>query len=203
MNKKDRNENNKLNNEEADKISSILSEMNATVGKYAINGNHDYYFKDWNLIVENSGFKILNDNYDLIYLRNDKYIMISGMSTNSYGKKSINEKLNDSSSYLKDKKDDEKPIYSILLMHEPDYIDDINLNDYNLVLAGHSHNGQVRIPIIGALKFTLPMGSRKYYDTYYKVKNTDLYVSNGIGTSTVNFRLFNKPSFNLYRFTNK
>ncbi|MBP3461551.1 MAG: metallophosphoesterase [Bacilli bacterium] len=194
---------NKLNNEEADKISSILSEMNATVGKYAINGNHDYYFKDWDLIVENSGFKILNDNYDLIYLRNDKYIMISGMSTNSYGKKSINEKLNDSSSYLKDKKDDEKPIYSILLMHEPDYIDDINLNDYNLVLAGHSHNGQVRIPIIGALKFTLPMGSRKYYDTYYKVKNTDLYVSNGIGTSTVNFRLFNKPSFNLYRFTNK
>lgn len=194
---------NKLNNEEADKISSILSKMNATVGKYAINGNHDYYFKDWDLIVENSGFKILNDNYDLIYLRNDKYIMISGMSTNSYGKKSINEKLNDSSSYLKDKKDDEKPIYSILLMHEPDYIDDINLNDYNLVLAGHSHNGQVRIPIIGALKFTLPMGSRKYYDTYYKVKNTDLYISNGIGTSTVNFRLFNKPSFNLYRFTNK
>ncbi len=193
----------KITNEDADKISSVLSKMNANVGKYAINGNHDFYLKNWDLIIENSGFKILNDTYDLIYLKSDKYIMISGMSTNSYGKKSINEKLNDSINFLKEKKDDEKPIYSILIMHEPDYVDDVNLNNYNLVLAGHSHNGQVRLPFIGALKFSLPMGSRKYYDNYYKVKNSDLYISNGIGTSKVNFRLFNRPSFNLYRFTNK
>ena len=125
------------------------------------------------------------------------------MSTNSYGKKSISDKLKESTEFLKDKKNDEKPIYSILLMHEPDYIDDLNINNYDLVLAGHSHNGQVRIPFIGAIKSTLPSGSKKYYDRYYKIKNTDLYISNGIGTSKINFRLFNRPSFNLYRFTNK
>lgn len=193
----------KLTSEMGDKISSILSKMNARIGKYAVNGNHDYDFENWDLIVENSGFINLNNKYDLVYLESDRYLMITGVSTNSYGKTSLDDKLKESTEFLNKKKDDEKPIYSILLMHEPDYVDAVNLNNYNLVLAGHSHNGQVRLPFVGALKFTLPAGSKKYYKGYYKVKNTDLYVSNGIGTSTVNFRLFNRPSFNLYRFTNK
>lgn len=193
----------KMTNEKADKVASILSKLEARIGKYAINGNHDFDYESWDLVIENSDFINLNDKIETIYLEKDRYILLSGMSTNSYGKTSINEKLKESTEFLKEKKDDEKPIFSILLMHEPDYIDDVNLNNYNLVLSGHSHNGQVRIPFIGALKKSLPKGSRKYYDTYYKVKNTDLYISNGIGTSTVNFRLFNRPSFNLYRFTNK
>lgn len=192
----------KMTNEQADKVASILSKLKARVGKYAINGNHDYYYENWDLIIENSDFINLNDKIETIYLESNKYILLSGMSTNSYGKVTINEKLKESTEFLKEKNNDEKPIYSILLMHEPDYIDDVNLNNYDLVLAGHSHNGQVRLPFIGALKASLPKGSRKYYDAYYKVKNSDLYISNGIGTSTVNFRLFNRPSFNLYRFTN-
>lgn len=193
----------KMTNEKADKVASILSKLEARIGKYAINGNHDYYYKDWDLVIDNSDFINLNNKIETIYLEKDRYILLSGISTNSYGKIPINEKLKESTEFLKDKKDNEKPIYSILLMHEPDYTDDVNLNNYNLVLSGHSHNGQIRIPFIGALKATLPKGSRKYYDTYYKVKNTDLYISNGIGTSTVNFRLFNRPSFNLYRLINK
>lgn len=193
----------KMSNEDNDRVAKILSKLTARIGKYAVSGNHDYYYKNWDLIIENSGFSNLNDKIDTIYLENKRYILISGMSTNSYGKKSISDKLKESTEFLKDKKNDEKPIYSILLMHEPDYIDDLNINNYDLVLAGHSHNGQVRIPFIGAIKSTLPSGSKKYYDKYYKIKNTDLYISNGIGTSKINFRLFNRPSFNLYRFTNK
>lgn len=193
----------KMSNEDNDRVAKILSKLTARIGKYAVSGNHDYYYKNWDLIIENSGFSNLNDKIDTIYLENKRYILISGMSTNSYEKKSISDKLKESTEFLKDKKNDEKPIYSILLMHEPDYIDDLNINNYDLVLAGHSHNGQVRIPFIGAIKSTLPSGSKKYYDRYYKIKNTDLYISNGIGTSKINFRLFNRPSFNLYRFTNK
>ena len=37
------------------------------------------------------------------------------------------------------------------------------------------------------------------YENYYKVNDTDLYVSSGIGESRINFRLFNKPSINFYR----
>ena len=88
--------------------------------------------------------------------------------------------------------------YKIILVHEPDITDDI-VKDYqvNLILAGHSHNGQVRLPIIGAI-YTPPY-AKKYYDNYYNVDGTNLYISSGIGVSTVNYRLFNHPSINFYR----
>ena len=84
------------------------------------------------------------------------------------------------------------------MVHEPDITFDI-VNDYsvNLILAGHSHNGQVRLPIIGAI-YT-PPGAKKYYDEYYSVSGTDLYISSGIGVSSINYRLFNRPSINFYR----
>ena len=37
------------------------------------------------------------------------------------------------------------------------------------------------------------------YNNYYKVNNTNLYISSGLGESNINFRLFNKPSINFYR----
>lgn len=80
-------------------------------------------------------------------------------------------------------------------------MDNLDLNKYDLVLTGHSHGGQVRIPFIG--KLYTPEGAKKYYDEYYKINNTDLYISSGLGTSMYKFRLFNRPSFNFYRITNK
>ena len=190
-----------LSNEKIDKISSILSKMNARIGKYSINGDNDT-LKNHDLIIENSGFQNLNNKFETIYLENDKYILLSGISSN-LNSKNTNEKLKSTEEFLKDKKDNELPMYSILLMHEPDYIDNISIKHYNLILAGHSLNGQIRLPLIGALKCNLPKGSKKYYNPHYNIKNSDLYISSGIGTSTSNFRLFNKPSFNLYRFVNK
>ncbi len=111
-------------------------------------------------------------------------------------KNKINEKLDSSKKYL----ENNSVNYKILLLHEPDYIDDIKDISYDLTLAGHSHNGQVRLPFIGAI-YT-PKGAKKYYKEYYKVKNTDMYISNGLGTTIMNLRLFNKPSISLYRLTN-
>ena len=85
------------------------------------------------------------------------------------------------------------------MLHEPDYIDQIGYEDYDLILAGHSHNGQVRVPFIGAV--VLPVGAKKYYKEHYDLGDTKLYISSGIGTSTLNFRLFNRPSINFYRIT--
>ena len=72
-------------------------------------------------------------------------------------------------------------------------------NKSNLVLAGHSLNGQINIPLIKNL-FLLD-GSKKYYNHFYNVNDNDLYISSGIGTTDFKFRLFNKPSVNLYRLT--
>lgn len=194
---------NGLNNKQIEEVSTLLSKMDASIGKYAIKGNHDYKFKKWSLLIENSGFIDLDDTFQIIYKNQTNPIMISGISTNLYGTKNIKDKIEPIMTYLNSftEENKEKPIYSILLLHEPDYIDKIDSSKFNLVLSGHSHNGQVRVPFLGAI-YT-PIGAKKYYDEYYKVNNTDLYISSGLGTTALGVRLFNKPSFNFYRFMTK
>lgn len=192
-----------LNKKQIEEVSKIMSEMKASIGKYAINGNHDYKFKKWDILIDNSGFTNLNDTFEIIYKNESQPIMISGISTNLYGTKNIKDKIEPIMDYLNSfgENSTNEPVYSILLLHEPDFIEEIDYNKFDLVLSGHSHNGQVRIPFIGAL-YT-PVGAKKYYDEYYKIDNTDLYISSGVGTTLLGVRLFNKPSFNFYRITTK
>ena len=182
-----------------DIIINCLSKIEAKLGKFAVSGNHDIPLDDYNYIIKESGFTSLDNKYELIYSKTSEPIIISGIG---YGDEDIGIKTEQYDKYISElKADDIKPIYSILLLHEPDTVDNLDLNKYDLVLAGHSHGGQVRIPFIG--KLYTPEGAKKYYDEYYKINNTDLYISSGLGTSMYNFRLFNRPSFNFYRITNK
>lgn len=182
-----------------DIIINCLSKIEAKLGKFAVSGNHDIPLDDYNYIIKESGFTGLDNKYELIYSKTSEPIIISGIG---YGDEDIGIKTEQYDKYISElKADDIKPIYSILLVHEPDTVDNLDLNKYDLVLAGHSHGGQVRIPFIG--KLYTPEGAKKYYDEYYKINNTDLYISSGLGTSMYKFRLFNRPSFNFYRITNK
>ena len=194
-----------LTDKNSNDISNILSNIDASIAKYAITGNHDYKFKNFDIIIENAGFINLNNNYDTIYKNGNSNILISGVSTNYYKKDNkINDKLKTTLDYLNSfsqKDDPKRPIYNILLIHEPDFIDEIDKNKFDLILAGHSHNGQVRFPIIGAT--VLPPYAKKYYKEHYSLDDTELYISSGIGTSAINFRFFNRPSINFYRLTNK
>lgn len=182
-----------LNSDDYNELGNVLKMIKAKYGKYAVMGNHDY-FKDKDGVIKtfNTGeFKYLDNEYDLIYNKKGEKIFIGGINTVSYDQDDIEKTLG----YLKDKNDED---YRIILVHEPDITDRI-VSDYkvNLILAGHSHNGQVRMPIIGAI-YT-PEYAKKYYDNYYDVNGTDLYISSGIGVSTFNYRLFNHPSINFYR----
>ncbi len=182
-----------------DIIIKYLSKIEAKLGKYAVSGNHDIPIDDYNYIIKESGFLSLDNKYELIYSKSNEPIIISGIG---YGEEDIGIKTEQFDKYISElKADDIKPIYSILLVHEPDTVDNLDLNKYDLVLSGHSHGGQVRLPFIG--KLYTPEGAKNYYDEYYKINNTDLYISSGLGTSMYKFRLFNKPSFNFYRITNK
>lgn len=181
--------------DKANKISAELNKINSTSGKYAISSNNDLKFDEWTNIITNGGFIDLNNTYDTVYKDGYQNIFIAGAST-LQDKQSINDKVKTSIDYL-NSFDKNGPVYKILLLHEPDVIDDINVNPFDLILAGHSHAGQVRLPFIGAIY--LPDGAKKYYESYYKLKNSDLYISNGLGVSDFNFRLFNTPSYNLYR----
>lgn len=183
-----------LNNEELEEFKDILNNMKSNIKKYAVNGNHDENFSE---ILKETGFTDLNNNYDSLYNSNNSVILFSGINTND----DINDAIKNINNFLSDEQNTNNIIYKIMLMHEPDKILDFDYNNYDLILAGHSHNGQITIPFIGSLY--KPNGSKKYYKEYYELEDTKLYISGGIGTSTLKFRLFNKPSINLYRLTSK
>lgn len=188
-----------LNETLKSEIIESLNSISVTVGKYAISGNHDNNFSEWESIINDSGFKNIGDNYELIYSDGYTPILLAGLSSNLNNQTDITERYNKILNYATE--ENIRDLYKILLIHEPDYINNIDYSNFNLILAGHSHNGQVRLPFVGGI--ILPNGAKKYYKEYYKLNNTDLYISSGIGTSQISFRLFNRPSINFYRLTNK
>lgn len=173
-------------------LTEAFSKIKAKYGKYAILGNHDYPVKDKVIqLFNDSDFNYLDNSYDVIYNQNSEKIYIAGVGNTSYNEDNLEKTME----FLGDSSEGS---YKIILVHEPDISDNIVDNyDVSLILGGHSHNGQVRLPVIGAL-YT-PDGSKTYYDESYELNDTLLYISSGVGVSTMNFRLFNKPSINFYR----
>jgi len=95
----------------------------------------------------------------------------------------------------------EKPDGPVLLMsHGPDYADVLLTHPrgslVDVMLAGHSHGGQVRLPIIGALHRV--EGGRKYVEGLFRLGRMQLYVNRGIGTVGVPFRLNCPPEITLF-----
>ena len=167
-----------------------LKNINAYYGKYYVNGDEDLQYKTFDTIMSNSNFISLDDTYEVIYNEKNETIFLSGISPDKSLSTEIKENIN-LNTYN----------YKILLTHYPDGITSVLKYNYDLIVSGHSLNGQVRLPFIGSV-YTKE-NSRKYYDSYYKIDNTNLYVSSGIGNSTINIRLNNPPSFNLYRIVNR
>lgn len=176
-----------------DEISKILiknlSNIESTYGKYYVKGNHDKVNKSYDSIMTNSNFKSLTD-YDVIYSKDNKNLFIGGVN--------VDESLNNKTTEALNLNNYD---YKIFALHYPDKVDEVIKYNFDLIVAGHSHNGQVRLPIIGPI--ITPDNAKKYYEPYYKINNTKLYISGGIGNSVLNFRLFDKPSFNLYRLVDK
>ena len=182
-----------ITQKEEQELTKLLSSIKSKYGKYSIIGNHDIKKEEEliNRIYTNSDFILLQNTYDIIYSNTNEKLYIGGTDTYSFDKADINKTME----YFQNNEDIN---YKIILSHEPDYADTITTNyDVDSILSGHSHNGQINIPYIK--KLFLPYGTKKYYNPYYNINNTDLYISSGIGLSRVNLRLFNRPSINFYR----
>jgi uncharacterized protein len=76
-------------------------------------------------------------------------------------------------------------------MHYPGMANELKGRRFDLILAGHSHGGQVRLPFVGAL--ILPHGVGPYDFGYYDTPAGPLYVNAGIGTYRIPVRWNCRP----------
>lgn len=183
----------KVNEKEITKLKDEFAKIDASINKYAVKGDNDYkQITDFETIFKYANFTILDNSNEMIYYKDTTPIKIVGTT-----------------SLLKSKIDyvsafntfgDENKYFTILISHEPNIIEHVKDYDINLLFAANSLGGLINIPFVGGvIKFD---GSNNYTKGYYKVNNTQMYVNSGIGTQKYNFRLFNRPSINLYRLYN-
>jgi predicted MPP superfamily phosphohydrolase len=86
----------------------------------------------------------------------------------------------------------------VLLTHYPEMADRLGRQRFDLILSGHTHGGQLRLPFYGAL--TLPMGAGRYDRGLFKTPAGPLYVGAGLGTFFVPCRFCCRPEITVIEF---
>ncbi len=81
--------------------------------------------------------------------------------------------------------------FAILLSHSPEIFFKADLARIDLVLAGHTHGGQVRLPWLGPL--WVPAGSESYPAGWFAGNTTRMFVTRGVGTSLLPVRFLCRP----------
>lgn len=86
----------------------------------------------------------------------------------------------------------------ILLAHEPDFaMEIVKRNKVDLMLSGHTHGGQIRLPFIGTPRLMLARGGRRFVHGHFHVGPMQLYVNRGIGTVKIPVRVLCPPEITL------
>jgi hypothetical protein len=162
------------------RCAEILTTLTAPL-RYGILGNHDVSF-DAAMVTQAltaQGTPILINRY-LPIERNSDRLWLCGVDDPGTSHPNLDLAI------------PSKPDGPVLLMaHEPDYADEVRAHPrgplVDVMLAGHSHGGQVRLPFLGPL--ILPPMGEKYPEGLYRFNNLQLYVNRGIGTVGLPFRL--------------
>lgn len=88
-----------------------------------------------------------------------------------------------------------KGVFRLGAFHSPVLFDTLE-GQIDLGLAGHTHGGQIRFPLVGALY--LPPGSGRFLEGWYELGATRMYISRGIGTTLVDMRLLCRPELAIF-----
>lgn len=162
---------------------------------YYVTGNHEGKLSQELLIqmergMTDLGVTILHDRY-ITLEKEGQSIRLAGIDDPIYAKKygGIGKTMSpESIGYLISPTE-----YTVLLAHRPGYFDEYVQAGADLVLCGHMHGGQFRLPWVGGL-FTPSQGFFPEYDAgQFTRDGTVMLVSRGIGNSAFPFRVNNRP----------
>lgn len=172
-------------------VLSFLKQLKAAHGIYAVQGNWEYWSR---LEGENLrrhfagvGVKLLIDERADLEI-NGLEISILGLDYPSSTDRLINLQRG-----IGPRR------FNLLLSHVPAFAHEQLSEHINLVLSGHTHGGQVRVPLLPP--FYLPRYSGRFVAGFYHVSQHQipLYVSRGIGTSILPIRFFCRPEVGLFQ----
>lgn len=88
---------------------------------------------------------------------------------------------------------DDKNNFTLMLAHRPEYFKIYTDYNIDLVLTGHAHGGQFRMPLIGGLYAPNQGLLPKYTSGVHRNNNTEMIISRGLGNSRFPIRIFNTP----------
>lgn len=159
-----------------------IAKFHPAYGVYGVMGNHENN-ANYQIVSEQMrrvGIRLLEHVTDTIR-KGDEYILVSGV------RNPFDLKKNGISPTLSLSDDD----FVILLTHTPDYVEDVDVRNTDLALAGHTHGGQVSL----FHRYTPARNYSKYGNRFlsglkYSSKGTPIIITTGIGTSRRDIRLF-------------
>lgn len=148
---------------------------------YFVTGNHENLSPLYPYLLEifyMYGVTVLDNEQQKIFIK-DESITIYGYADTEYDIET--EKVLD--------KDD----FNLVLCHKPYAPEIFNTINADLVLCGHAHGGQIRLPLIGGLVAPDQGLFPKYSEGIHDYSDTSVVINRGLGNSIFPFRLFNRP----------
>lgn len=170
------------------RLTEMLRGLEARDGVVAVLGNHDY-MTDAALVrrcISAAGVtELINDVRTL--RRGGAMLYVAGVDDVMEGRSRLDlvlEKLPERGA-------------AILLVHEPDFADvSAATGRFDLQLSGHSHGGQVRLPLLRSL--ALPAFSRRYINGLYAVGEMIQYTNRGLGSVNLRLRFLCRPEITVF-----
>lgn len=174
-------------------VSQLLKTIQAPLGKFAVLGEQDNIDENTLSMVKDilytSDFELLENTSIRIRNGSNESVTLVGLDS------LIGGTIDTQQAFANVSPDN----FNILAMHCPDTIamDNFPTATVDLAFAGHSHSAQIYIPLLGSI--SSEEGAQNYNHGKYTINNTILHVSNGLGTTTLDMRLFSPPQMIVYR----
>lgn len=172
---------------DVDKAVELITGLGNKIPVYYVTGNHESRVREYNelesKLIENGVTVLKNESVKIE--KDSSFINIIGVDDPSFGMSA-----NDIFHTVSELKTDG---YDVLLSHRPELFETYCESGAELVLCGHAHGGQVRIPFAGGLVAPNQGLFPEYTAGSYKSGSTEMIVSRGLGNSIIPLRVNNPP----------